>query len=183
METKVERKGNNLLQVEDWLPLASKLAKKHTWRVGSEGIGTFDDVYHIAVLAVIEATGKFSPDRGVKPITFLWKVIEGRISNYRAKAFRDMKKEEGIIKVSLDIETTNGNGYGSIGDLIGKEDDYEVEIINAIGILNDREKFCLNLLMQGYDRKEIAKQLGMSYCTVTRATESARKKLEKEGII
>jgi len=66
--------------VSKYLPLAEYLARKFINR-GVE----FDDIYQVACMALIKAVDRFSPDKGVKFVSFATPTILGEIKRF----FRD----------------------------------------------------------------------------------------------
>lgn len=95
-EAVVDRIPERNALVVRFIPLCWQIASRMYKRPDIRRIGTMDDVFQEACLALIRAAERFDPSRGVKEITFLHRSVSLKL--------KTVARDHGIIRVASHVQ-------------------------------------------------------------------------------
>ena len=96
--------------VERYLPVASMLAKKFVGR-GVE----YDDLFQVAVLAIMKGVDRFDETLGVKFTTFITPTIAGEIKNYFRDHSRIIRLPRRVAELRMNVKKTADRLFSETG--------------------------------------------------------------------
>lgn len=181
--------------IEQNTRLACKVASKFSdsaWRRGLE----VDDLLSSAVEGMIEAMKRFDAKRGLRFSTYAFIRMHSRVRRQIEQtmlvrvpsAIHDeyLKQPEGNNLNPLVGSFVFGTHYSKRLESDGIEDSASgpgtnIEFLDSLRVLSSNAQAVSRLLMKGFGRSEIIKQLGLSKRGYTRACEEIKKFLINRG--
>lgn len=152
----------------------------------------FEDLISIGTIGLMKAINTFKIDKNIKLATYASRCIENEILMQLRRNSRirnEVSIDEPLNKDGDGNELLLSDVLGTDGDITSKrlEDAVDMELLKiAIGKLNDREKYIMNLRF-GIDgiqtektQKEVADMLGISQSYISRLEKRIMNKMKKE---
>ncbi len=137
-----------------------------------------EDLVAEASIEMINAVRKFDVTKGVKFTTFLKRCITQRFQTLYAHETR-VKRGSGEKPVSYE-ELLEVNRDGVISEFTVNCDDFDsfavMDLIKSSG-LNEKEQVIVELLLEGEQKQDIAKNLGVTSATISWHINNLRKKI------
>lgn len=123
------------------------------------------DLKQFAVLSLCECLNNFDASKGTKWTTYAYSTLLYKLKRERQ---RELKHN---VCVNID-------NFYTLSTETDEEQVYAKETVNKIkDLCNDRELLIVELTMQGYSRKAISKQLGVSHTTIDKAWHNLKAKI------
>jgi RNA polymerase sigma-B factor len=151
------------------LPLVRALARRY----GGRGEDV-EELVQVGALALVKASGRFDPDRGVAFASFATPAVEGDIRRYLS----DRKRRV--------TQSASGGGDGSdaaaeTDPAPGEESEHRLLLEDSMRVLDERERRIVFLRFQAdMTERQIASKIGISQAHVSRLLEGALVKLRAE---
>ena len=146
------------------LPLVRAMARRYAGR-GEE----FDDVVQAGSLALVKASVRFDPSRGVAFATFVTPAVEGAIR-------RQVRERSPGVEVPNSAEVERPSEPDPLA-----ESDYRVLLAGGLRTLDERERRIVVLRFHAdMTERQIAREVGISQAHVSRLLDGALTKLRAE---
>jgi RNA polymerase sigma factor (sigma-70 family) len=146
--------------VEDYLPIAYGVASS----VYSKGLD-WDELLSVATLGLVEAAGKFDPEKGNSFASIAKPYAIGYLKNYLNP------ERNGMMNISVQAmwEVDNASVNSGVS-----ESDKRLILSGAVEQLTKRQKFVIDQIYRvGHTQQTLAKRLGVSQQAVSRTHDRA----------
>lgn len=157
--------------VRSHLPLVRAVARRYGGR-GED----LEELVQVGSLALVKASGRFDPDRGVAFASFATPAVEGGIR-------RHLSDRRGRA-TQVASDTTGGGDAGAepTGELDSTdESEFRLLLADGLRVLDERERRIVFLRFHGdMTERQIASSIGISQAHVSRLLEAALVKLRAE---
>ena len=157
--------------VRSHLPLVRAVARRY----GDRG-EDLEELVQVGSLALVKASGRFDPDRGVAFASFATPAVEGGIR-------RHLSDRRGRA-TQVASDTTGGGDAGAepTGELDATdESEFRLLLADGLRVLDERERRIVFLRFHGdMTERQIASSIGISQAHVSRLLEGALVKLRAE---
>lgn len=156
----------------DNINLAYKFATKYYKTFGR------DDAIQISLLGLWKACCTYDESKNITLGTYSYKIM----MNEFYMQFRDLKKKEGFIDISIEeiiydnikISDTLYDEYNNEDKIIDNMDTNRLrDIINEeLKLLSSRNRYIINMYLNGVTQMKIANKIGLSQASVSRTIKS-----------
>jgi RNA polymerase sigma-B factor len=154
--------------VRSHLPLVRSVARRY----GNRG-EDLDELVQVGALALVKASGRFDPDRGVAFASFAAPAVEGGIRRH----LRDRRGR--AINAAPDSPEGGAEPSGDLGST--DESEFRVLLADGLRVLDERERRIVFLRFHAdMTERQIASEVGISQAHVSRLLDAALAKLRTE---